>query len=147
MNYGVEGEHYDMVDGAPKLKSEYSDILAARKAGLIFQPLNFVWLTDSYMQMVMGGLTEDQMTETQKIYYDALKVNEGVHVDKCPGLTTEAWNEMQSDVEPAMKAFETNVICGNISMDDYDAELEKLGKLGLDKIAEEAAAAYKELSK
>lgn len=147
MNYGVEGEHYDMVDGAPKLKSEYSDILVARKAGLIFQPLNFVWLTDSYMQMVMGGLTEDQMTETQKIYYDALKVNEGVHVDKCPGLTTEAWNEMQSDVEPAMKAFETNVICGNISMDDYDAELEKLGKLGLDKIAEEAAAAYKELSK
>ena len=54
---------------------------------------------------------------------------------------------MQSDIEPAMQAFETNVICGNISMDDYDAELEKLGKMGLDKIADEAAAAYEELSK
>ena len=131
-----------MVDGAPKLKPEYSDILSARKAGLIFQPLNFVWLSDSYMQMVMGGLSESDMTETQKIYYNALQVNEGNHVPKCPGLTTEAWNEMQSDIEPAMKAFETNVICGNISMDDYDAELKKLGEMGLDKIAEEAAAAY-----
>lgn len=147
MNYGVEGVNYDMVDGAPKLKPEYCDILSARKAGLIFQPLDFVWLSDSYMQMVMGGLSESDMTETQKIYYNALKVNEGSHVPKCPGLTTKAWNEMQSDIEPAMKAFETNVICGNISMDDYDAELKKLGEMGLDEIAEEAEAAYAGFSK
>ncbi len=147
MNYGVEGKHYDMVDGAPTVKSEYADILQARKAGLIFQPLNFLWLTDSYMQMVMGGLSVENMSETQKIYYDALMVNQGVHVDKCPGLTTEAWNDLRISVEPAFKTFEANVVCGNISMDDFDAELEKLTKLGLGEIAEEAAAAYRDLSK
>ncbi len=147
MNYGVEGVHYDMVDGAPVLKSEYADILTARQNGLIFQPLNFFWQTDSYMQMIMGGLSVDEMTETQKIFYDALNVNTGAHVEKVPGLATEAWNELQADLEPALKAFETNVICGNISMDDYDAELAKISAMGLDEVAEQVAAAYAEMNK
>ncbi len=147
MNYGVEGKHYDMAEGKPAVKKEYADFQLARKEGLIFQPMNFLWTTDSYMQMVMGGLTVDQLTETQKIYYDALMLNQNVHIDKCPGLTTEAWNDMKNDVEPAFKKFEANVVCGNISMDNFDAELEKINKLGLKEIAEEAAAAYEDLSK
>ncbi|HML49733.1 MAG TPA: extracellular solute-binding protein, partial [Clostridia bacterium] len=67
MNYGIEGVHYQVVDGKPVLVDPYiTGFVAARQAGLIHSPFIFNFLPDVYMQLLTGNLSYEEMTMPQQ---------------------------------------------------------------------------------
>ncbi|MFA6506761.1 MAG: extracellular solute-binding protein [Treponemataceae bacterium] len=148
INYGVEGVHHKLVDGKPVLQSPYIDgFVEARKAGLIFQPFPFNWLKDNYMQILTNGKTYDQLTDTKKIFYRGLFLNEGYFNITPPTLSTEAYGKNGIEIMSKLEELEAGVIFGRLSIDEFKARLAKIKTDGLDAITKQGAEAWKRLNK
>jgi ABC-type sugar transport system, periplasmic component len=148
MNYGVEGTHHKTVAGKPVLVSPYIDgFVEARKAGLIFQPFAFNWLKDNYMQILTNGKSYDQLTDTKKLFYDGLFINQGFFNVTPPTFSTDAYHKYGLEVMPKLEELEAGIISGRIPLSEFKPQLAKLKASGLDAITKEGAAAWKKLSK
>lgn len=143
MNYGIEGVHHDVVDGAPKLISPYVDsFVEARGAGMIFQPFPFLWLQDNYMQILLTGKTYEELDDLTKVFYDGLFMQEPYFAPRAPTLVTDAFTEYNADIFPTLRELRANVIAGRITLDDYKAQYEQLKGLGLQAIIDDATEAW-----
>ena len=145
MNFGVEGVHHEVVDGKKKLLSPYVDsFVNARGAGLIFQPFPFLWDSDNYMQILLGGKSYDELSEPQRFFYDGLFMNTPYHVVAAPTLATEAYATYGTDVFTTLTEAEANCITGNITIEEFWKTYEMVKTtMGLNEIIAQAADAWK----
>ena len=142
-NYGIEGTHYEMVDGNPVVKEPYNaDFATARSYGLIPSPIIYCFLTDSYMQYLMGANTYEDLDETGKSFVDGLNINDDYFYDKAPTLTTDAYMEYNELLEQQI-SLRDQYIMGKIDRDTYNQQYQELKDSGLQQIIDEAAQAYK----
>lgn len=147
MNYGVEGVHHEIVDGKPKLLEPYVDsFVEARGAGLIFQPIPFLWLEDNYMQILLTGKEYEELDELTKNFYDGLFLNEPYFQQSAPTLVTDAYTRYGADVLPLVMENQANVIAGRMSMEEFKAQYETLKGQGLQDIIDEAKTAWETIN-
>lgn len=143
MSYGVEGEHYEMVEGKPQLKAPYNaGFKEARTAGLNFTPVPHVFDGDAYMQLTLGGKAVDQLEETTKMFYEALTVGEKSFFVPTPILSTQAYAEKQAMVFPKIEQLLAECVIGKIDVDTFYKEYEKLKAVGLQDILDQGQEAW-----
>lgn len=148
MNYGLEGTHYTkMEDGSKRIKDVFCTFTAARKAGLLYDPMPFMWANDSYTQMATGNSDPGEMTATGKLFYDALNANEGHYMAQAYDMATSVWQDNKTALTPMLDKFETDMITGKLSLSDYDTELQKILDAGLTECEAAQKAAYDEIVK
>ena len=144
MSYGVQGVHYDLSDGKPRLRAPYNEsFVNARKNGLVFTVFPILWSRDSYMQILLMGKKYEELDEPTKIFYDGLFLNEPYFAVVPPTLVTDAYSKYGADIIPALKELQANAIAGRISVDQFYASYEKLKGQGLQKIIDQASSAWK----
>ena len=132
-----------MVDGNPVVKEPYNaDFATARSYGLIPSPIIYCFLTDSYMQYLMGANTYEDLDETGKSFVDGLNINDDYFYDKAPTLTTDAYMEYNELLEQQI-SLRDQYIMGKIDRDTYNQQYQELKDSGLQQIIDEAAQAYK----
>lgn len=148
MNYGIEGTHYTLMeDGSKRIKDIFCTFANARKAGLLYEPLPFMWSNDSYIQMATGNSDPSEMTATGKLFYDALNANEGHYMSQAYDMATGVWQDKKTSLSTMLDTFETNMITGKLSLSNYDAELKKILDAGLTECEAAQKAAYDEIVK
>ncbi len=148
MSYGIEGEHHEMVDSEPMLKSPYVDSFEnAREAGLNFTPFPHLFAEEAFLQIMMGGQKYDELPDAMKYFHDALYVGEDYFFTPTPTLNTEAYTEKQGEILPKIESLLAQCVTGEISIDDFYAEYEKLKPVGLQDILDQGAEAWSKISK
>ena len=150
LNYGIDGVHNTVnEDGTRTIKQEYASFANARKAGLLFEPFNFYFSYDSYLQCVTNGKSLDQLSETDKLFYDALGINDDKtakynFVKNCVCLYTAEWKDNSTTLEKEMNRFEERAITGTYYGSKLTSELDAL-KEAYKTAYEEGKVAYAEL--
>lgn len=149
-SFGVEGVSYDIVDGQPKLRPEFTvDFPTYRAWGMNYQPITHVWRGDAYVQVFTKGMSEEEMDHVSRQFSKGAVLNENEHygVATVPTFSTPAYVEYYADLNAQVKSLEAQVIAGNITVDDFFAKYEELKGEGLQDIIDEAAAAYDAMMK
>lgn len=150
LNYGIDGTHNTVnEDGTRTLKPEYASFTAAREAGLLFEPFNFYFSYDSYLQCVTNGKALNELGETDKLFFDALGINADKtpkynFVKNCVCLYTAEWKKNSTTLERDMNQFEERAITGVYYDSKLTSELDAL-KQKYKTAYDEGKAAYKEL--
>jgi putative aldouronate transport system substrate-binding protein len=145
-NFGIEGLHFNRVDGKPVLLEPYNQGWEkARKEGI--NPVNFVfnWTKDAYAQNLLAGKKPEELDETARITYDGLYLNTEYIYNELPKFSSKLVSELAPAVFPLLNELEAKAIMGVISIDDFFNELEKVKKDGLDKIANEMNDMYQKV--
>lgn len=146
-NYGMEGEYHDVVDGKPVLKAPYNESFkTAREKGLIPSTIPFCFTEDTYMQILTGGLTYDELDDAGKTFMDGLTINEPYFYSEPPILQTESYVEY-FDLREQQVSLRDRYITGEISKEEYNDGYEALKNQGLAQMIEDTKAAYKEMAK
>ena len=145
-SFGVEGVSYDMVDGQPKLRPEFTvDFPTYRSWGMNYQPITHVWRGDAYVQVFTKGKSEEEMDPVAREFAKGAVLNENDHYGVAPVVAFTggpAYVEYFTDLSGQVKALEAQAIAGSISIDDFFAQYEVLKTKGLQEIIDEAAASY-----
>ena len=137
-NYGIEGVHYDMVNGAPIIKDEFNHgWVAIRKEGIVPTNMAYNRSLDAYNQCMFYGKQLEDLTELEKLTYNAYYKNEPYVVAPLRSFRTETSLARGTDLYANLKEKETKAIIGAISIEEFFAELAKLKSNGLDTIAKE----------
>lgn len=147
-NFGVEGVTYDMVDGKPMLKPEYTtSFVDYRSAGMNYQPIPQVWVSDAYVQVFTNGKTFDEMDHVAQQFVYGAEQSE-IYAKSYPAvLSTEAYMEYYADLGAQVKSLQANAIAGNITVDEFFAQYEQLKAQGLQEVIDQGAAAYEAMNK
>ena len=137
-----------MVDGQQKLLAPYiNSFVDARAAGLIFQPFPFLWYPDNYMQILLNGKSYEELSETQRFFYDGLFLNEPYFVTSAPTLITDAYMEYGTDIVNLLSEAEANCVSGQITVEEFWQIYEDAkATMGLDAIIDQAAEAWQLVS-
>ncbi len=147
MSYGIEGEHYEMEGSEPVLKSPYVDSFEeARAAGLNLTPFPHLFTEDAFMQVTVGGMEYEELPEPMQFFYDALYEGEDYFFTPTPILNTEAYTEKQGEIFPQIEALLAQCVTGEISIDDFYDEYEKLKSVGLQEIIDQGNEAWQMIS-
>lgn len=146
-SFGIEGQHYDVVDGEPVLKPELAagGFVEARKAGIIPTPFAFTWEDGIYQQLLMGGKTYEESPEPVQLFYDALHMHKDYFIAPLPNLDTEAYVSKQADLLPKFGEIMDSCITGRLSIDEFKTEYEKLKSAGLQDIIDQCGEAYQKM--
>ncbi len=138
LNYGIEGTHYQMVDGKPVMQAPYTaDFTSARSVGIGFQMIPFCWTLDSYMQILTAGKSYEELSEDQQFFYDGLFLNDPYFVKLAHQVSTEAYTWYSSELFPQIREWQASVIVGTMTVDEFYANYEKLKPLGLQEIIDQ----------
>jgi len=141
-NYGIEGQHYDVVDGKNVMRPEYTEsFVAARTIGLIPTTIPFYFATDTYMQILYNGATYEDLTPAGKSFIDGMTINDDYYYNYVPLLITDAYSK-NSDLVAEQDSLRDQYIIGQITMEQYESEYEILKDAGLNDIIEQAKEAY-----
>lgn len=149
MCYGVEGEHCTKVGD----EFIYNDaILAggfteARKEGVIPSVIAFNFLGESYMQILTGGKTYEEMTPNMQYFYDALYSNDPYFYSIVPIFTTESYVKYGGELRPKLTSIFAQCVVGEISVEEFYAQYETIKGQGWQDVIEEQIAAYDRLMK
>lgn len=145
-NYGIEGTNFEREDGKPKLKDPYNEgFTVARENGLIPSTIPFCFTEDTYMQILMGGDSYEELEDSGQTFIDGMTINEPYYYDEPPLLQTEAYAE-HFDLLEQQTALRDRYIMGQISKEEYTNEYEKLKQSGLNDVIEQGKAAYAKIS-
>lgn len=145
-NYGIEGTNFEMVDNKPTLVPPYNESFAvARENGLIPSTIPFCFTEDVYMQILMGGVTYDELEDSGQTFIDGMTINEPYYYDEPPVIQTEAYAD-HFDLLEQQVALRDKYIMGQISKDDYNSGYEKLKQGGLNNVIEQGKEAYQKIS-
>ena len=63
----------------------------ARENGLIPSTIPFCFTEDVYMQILMGGVTYDELEDSGQTFIDGMTINEPYYYDEPPVIQTEAY--------------------------------------------------------
>lgn len=144
LNYGIVGEHCEIVDGQYKINDEITEggFNAARAAGIVptITPMDF--LADAYLQILMGGKSYEELPESTQYFYDGLFLNEPYFYKQVPIYTTEAYVEYQASLGDRLTEIFVKCITGELSVDQFYDEYEKIKGAGWATVIEEQIEAY-----
>lgn len=147
-SFGVEGVTYDMVDGKPVLKPEYTtSFVDYRSAGMNYQLIPHVWLSDAYVHVFTNGKTVEEMDHVAQQFVYGAEQNEIYAMNFPAVLSTDAYMEYYADLGEQVKSLQANAIAGNITVDEFFAQYEQLKAQGLQEVIDQGAAAYEAMNK
>lgn len=143
LNYGIEGESYEMVDGKPQLLSPYVDNFTnARSYGIVPQVFAFRFLPEVFMDISNGGMKEGDM---DKYALESVRGNTSVNNEffypMHKSYVTEASTEY-ADLMAEQAALVDKYIMGEISRDEYLSTYQALKDAGLYEVIEQAKEIY-----
>lgn len=142
-SFGVEGVHFDYVDGEPRLRPEYTtDFNTYRAQGMNYQPIAHVWTGDAYVQVFTNGATFEEMDSVAQQFTIGAEKNEEYGIAVPPIFTTDAYSEYYADLGAQVKSLEANAVAGNITVEEFFAEYEKLKEEGLQEVIDQADEAW-----
>lgn len=142
-NYGIEGYHYDMVDGKPDLRPEFScDFPTYRQEGMNYQPIPHVWNREAYVEVFTKGASMEEMDSVARQFVIGTAKNEEVGVSFPAVMQTPAYVEYYLDLGAQAKALQASAIEGAISIDDFFTEYAKLKEEGLQEVIDEGNEAW-----
>jgi putative aldouronate transport system substrate-binding protein len=148
INFGIEGMHHDLVNGKPILRPEYNkDLLVYRKSGMGYAPFTINWTEEAFMQVLLKGKSPDQISETDRLQYDALYINKPFLYQSLPTFTTKTVIAKGTDLFAQLQKQEASAIAGQISVDQFFVEYDKIKKAGFDQIIKENQEAYQKTAK
>lgn len=146
MSYGIEGEHHEIEDSKPVLKAPYNESFeAARKVGINFTPFPHLFTEDAYMQLTIQGKTYEELSEPMQLFYDALYVGEEYFFTPLPVLNTEAYTEKQAQIFPNLESLVAQCVTGDITVDEFYNQYEKLKPIGLQDILDQGNEAWQSI--
>lgn len=110
LNFGLEGIHYDVIDGVRTLKTnENGNTLLSVAKGDIGQILP-----------IADYVRKDDDSEMLQHLYDAIEARtDYVVLDASTGLTSDTYNDMSSELNNLMMDAAVNYIIGAIDEDEY----------------------------
>ncbi|MBE5041173.1 extracellular solute-binding protein [Ructibacterium gallinarum] len=141
-NYGVEGEHYTMVDGVPTFTPEFLDSDKSMTVTFYEQGIGLYIGSEQDFNAERQWMTEDAL-ESINLYLDNNYIKQPI-----PRLSfTEEEQKVISEKLTAVTSYideqEQKWIFGNESVDaTFDAYLQKCSSLGMDEIVEIYNTAY-----
>lgn len=142
-SYGIEGEHHEIVDGAPVLNEDVgATFVDARAAGLNFTPLAHHFDAAAYESIMLAGNTYETSTPETQLFYDALYVGEGSFFNQTPTMNTEANIEYSTDVFSQLGSALAEAVAGVISVDEFWTRYDNLMNSGLSEILEQGNEAW-----
>lgn len=107
-NYGIEGTHYDMVDGEPVFKEGFPEGIKYKTYFANWWQPSYLWFnTVKYDSLESYCVSEDYIA------------NRNLPADIYMPVIPEA-NITMSDIEDITKDFYTKVVMGNASIDEWD---------------------------
>ena len=147
MNYGIEGKHYDMVDGKPIIREEFNKgWVDIRKEGIVPTNISYNRSLDAYNQCMFYGKDISELNDFEKLTYKAYYENEKYIVPPLRAFSTETSLKKGTDVYAALNENEAKAIAGKISIDDFFTELERIKANGLDDITKEMQEYWNKLN-
>ena len=152
-NYGIEGYTYDLVDGAPVMKTSIlqNGFVDYRTIGMECEPFGGMWQTSAFMQCLFAGKTVDELNAAYQSFWAGLNdegVNKGCYYAMPPTLETEAYTEYRAELiigSNGVCSLRDQTIAGQVSVDDFFARYEQLKSRGLEDVIEEGAEAYAQI--
>ena len=122
VNYGVEGIHYELVDGFPQLTEQGKlEVTNSFNAPFIFSTAEFAKVDSPLAPMSYNLETREKMKELYNLYDGA-----GGRVDKFNVLQSPSWSSFWSKTQEEFEAMEAAAVTGEISMDDFRAYQQSL---------------------
>ena len=147
-NFGIEGVHFERVDGEPRLLEPYClSWEAARGEGIAKGTWAQVW-TEENFQITFQGKTLEELDEVDALAYHAYVDNEEFTYSALPNsLTdTETNRTLGVDIWTPMNDEINNYIMGTVEWDSVESLLAELKEYGMDQITAEVNEAYDKVS-
>lgn len=154
LNYGVEGETFDVVGGRNVLKQELVDGGWNKVRGLGINKVNgmYYWTADMFLQMTFKGKTVDTMDEVTALSYNAY-MDKDLAQHRYQDFPA-ALNQVQAYIDNGGKSLNQElidmtdqVIMGLKKMDDLKKLIDDIYADGFKQIEQEANELWKVLSK
>ncbi|RXZ83244.1 extracellular solute-binding protein [Paenibacillaceae bacterium] len=138
--FGIEGEHYDMVDGGPVQRPEYTDPAKAASA----LGLNFFNPAKSNPSMIHLDYPSDKLAFKEQVNDpDIIRI-----IDKMQMRILPTWDANKDAFTKMLKEYELKFIVGEVDLDQgFDDFVAEMNKIGLDKATEEANEIYANIPK
>ena len=114
------------------------------KVGINFTPFPHLFTEDAYMQLTIQGKTYEELSEPMQLFYDALYVGEEYFFTPLPVLNTEAYTEKQAQIFPNLESLVAQCVTGEITVDEFYNQYEKLKPIGLQDILDQGNEAMAE---
>ena len=122
VNYGIEGVHYELVDGFPSLTEQGKlEVTNSFNAPFIFSTAEFAKVDSPLAPMSYNLETREKMKELYGLYYGA-----GGREDKFNVLQSPSWSSFWSKTQEEFEAMEAATVTGEISIDEFRAYQESL---------------------
>jgi len=145
LNYGIEGKHYDLIDGKPVIKDEFNHgWVKIRKEGIVPTNVAYNRNLDAYNQCMFYGKDKSELNEIELLTYKAYYENEKYIVPLIPALN------LKTDCEETLVSLRekvTKTIIGVMSVEELKSEIRKAKSEGLDAAAYEAAETWNKIKK
>lgn len=147
LNYGIEGRHHTVVDGEYVYTEEVlsGGFNSARAMGIVPSLMNYNWLGESYMQILTGGLSYEELSEPMQYFYDALYLNEPYFYSSVPLFDTEAYIEYGADFRSKLTSIFARCVVGELSVDEFYGQYEELKGDGWQEIIDQQIVAFDSL--
>lgn len=142
-NFGVEGEHYDMVDGEPILREPYCLAwVDLRDVGMNnVSAIPHYWHIGQFQQLTFAGKTIDTMDEVTYLSYEGYFVtNNEYYFYSLPASVyqTETYTDGGSELYTKLQELETKVIMGLSPIEELQTMIELYKTQGIDQMVKEA---------
>ncbi|MGI6336304.1 MAG: hypothetical protein ACOXZM_04490 [Eubacteriales bacterium] len=150
-NFGVEGEHYDMVNGEPILREPYClTWVDLRDVGMNnVSAIPHYWHVLQFQQLAFAGKSVDTMDEVTYLSYEGYFVtNNEFYYYSLPSSVyqTETYIDGGSELYTKLQELETKVIMGLSPIEELQTMLELYKSQGIDKMVEEANTSWAALN-
>ena len=140
LNYGIQGQHHDMVGGRPVIRQDISrgSFTEARRVGLIPSVVPFYFMEDAYLQLLLAGTDPAELPadSSTRFFYDALFLNTPYFYDLMPIFTTEPYVQHQASLRPRLMELYSICVTGQITIEQFYAQYNTVLQAGWQQVIE-----------
>lgn len=149
-NYGIEGVSYTVTDGQPVLNRELvaNGFADYRAVGINYEPFGGYWLQDAYMQCLFAGEKSENLNDIQKETYNGLFVlnNDYFYVQPVTIETPCYVKYRPTLITDGVCKLRDKAIRGEITVEQFFAEYNKLKGKGISEIIESGKTYYEKIA-
>lgn len=149
-NYGIEGVSYTVTDGQPVLNRELvaNGFADYRAVGINYEPFGGYWLQDAYMQCLFAGEKSENLNDIQKETYNGLFVlnNDYFYVQPVTIETPCYVKYRPTLITDGVCKLRDKAIRGEITVEQFFAEYNKLKEKGISEIIESGKTYYEKIA-